>query len=61
MNITFNYPKDKTNLENGIAYIKAFLIQKYIDDLNYSNSTKNIIKQTIINQLEKYNNNEGAI
>jgi hypothetical protein len=29
--------------------------------LNYSNSTKNIIKQTIINQLEKYNNNEGAI
>ena len=41
MNIKFNYPNDKTKLENGIANIKAFLIQRYIDDLNYDDKTKN--------------------
>lgn len=53
MNITFNYPNDKTKIENGIANIKAFLIQRYIDDLNYDNNTKNIIKESIIKELQK--------
>ena len=53
MNITFNYPNDKTKLENRIANIKAFLIQRYIDDLNYDNKTKNTIKESIIKELQK--------
>lgn len=53
MNIKFNYPNDKTKLENGIANIKAFLIQRYIDDLNYDDKTKNIIKESIIKELQK--------
>ena len=53
MNIKFNYPNDKTKLENGIANIKAFLIQRYIDDLNYDDKTKNTIKESIIKELQK--------
>ncbi|MBO5005788.1 MAG: hypothetical protein J6D03_11385 [Clostridia bacterium] len=53
MNITFNYPNDKTKLENGIANIKAFLIQRYIDDLSYDDKTKNTIKESIIKELQK--------
>ena len=29
MNITFNYPNDKTKIENGIANIKAFNTKVY--------------------------------
>ena len=53
MNIKFNYPNDKTKLENGIANIKAFLIQRYVDDLNYDDKTKNTIKESIIKELQK--------
>ena len=53
MNIKFNYPNDTTKLENGIANIKAFLIQRYIDDLNYDDKTKNTIKESIIKELQK--------
>ena len=53
MNITFDYPKDKTKLENGVANIKAFLIQRCIDDLNCNNYTKNIVKESIIKELQK--------
>jgi len=53
MNLIMNISEDKNVLEKNIAYIKAYLIQKHIDDLQIENQYKFIIKEEIIKILNK--------
>ena len=53
MNIVFNFPKDKKQLENGIAHIRAILMQRYIDNLDIGECEKNKIKDCLIEELQK--------
>lgn len=53
MNLIINYPKDKTALENKMASISAFLMQKYINDLSIEQNTKNLIKNNLLEELKK--------
>lgn len=53
MNITFKFIKDKTNVEEGIAYIRAVLMQRYIENLNVDEVNKSKIKENLIKELQK--------
>lgn len=53
MNITFKFIKDKTNVEEGIAYIRAVLMQRYIENLNVDEVNKIKIKENLIKELQK--------
>ena len=53
MNLIFHFPKDKTDVEDGVAYIKAFLMQRYIDNLEFDESVKKEIRQCLIEELKK--------
>lgn len=53
MNLIINYPKDKSLLEEKNAYIRAILIQKYIDDLKVEDKYKEQIKKELIKELLK--------
>lgn len=52
MNLIFNFPKDKTNVEDGVAYIRAVLMQRYIDNLNVSENKKDRVKICLIEKLK---------
>lgn len=52
MNVIINYPKDKTTLEDNIAYIKAMLMQKYIDNSKFEENIKISIKKGLIEKIE---------
>lgn len=53
MNLVINSPKDKNMLENEIAYIRAILMQKYIDDLKLEIKDKELIKIELKKELRK--------
>lgn len=53
MNLIIKNAKDNEILEDEIAYIKAILIKKCIDDLKIKKEYKNIIEMKIINILNK--------
>lgn len=53
MNLVINYPEDKNMLEDGIAYIRALLMQKYIDDLKLERNDKELIKTELKKELKK--------
>lgn len=53
MNLVINCPKDKNMLEDGIAYIRALLMQKYIDDLKIETNDKKLIKTELKKELRK--------
>ncbi len=53
MNLVINCPKDKNMLEDGIAYIRAILMQKYIDDLKLERKDKELIKIELKKELRK--------
>jgi len=52
MNIIMNFPKDKNVLEDKVAYIRALLMQKYIDDLLISEEQKYNINKYLIEELQ---------
>ena len=53
MNLVINCPKDKNMLEDEIAYIRALLMQKYIDDLKIETNDKKLIKTELKKELRK--------
>lgn len=53
MNITFKFMKDKNNVEDGVAYIRAVLMQRYIENLNVNDIKKERIKEELIEELQK--------
>lgn len=53
MNLVINYPKDKKMLEDKIAYIKATLMQKYIDDLKLEKRDQGLIRKELKKELQK--------
>ena len=53
MNLIINYPNDKNMLENEIAYIRAILMKKYIDDLEVKVEDKKIVIKKIKETLQK--------
>ena len=56
MNIIFNFLKDENNIEDGIVYIRALLMQRYIDNLNVNDEIKLKIKENLIKKLRNLNN-----
>ena len=53
MNLIINYPKDKTTLEDNMAYISAILMKKCIDDLNINIDKKKEVEKTLLEELKK--------
>lgn len=45
--------KDKIEFENKVAFLKAVLIQEYINQLEVSQKTRNKIKKEVIKKLQK--------
>lgn len=48
-----NYPNDKTCLENNIAYIRAVLMHRYIENLPLNDEEKKYIKKRLVEELQK--------
>ena len=53
MNLIINYPNDKKMLEDKIAYIRAKLIQKYIDEISIKEKDKIKVKKRLEEELKK--------
>ena len=53
MRLIMNYPNDKTCLENNIAYIRAILIHRYIENLPLNDEEKKYIKKRLVEELQK--------
>ncbi len=51
MTLKINYPEDKEQFEDKVAYLKALLIQEKINQLEVDQTTKNTIKNEIIKKL----------
>ena len=45
-------PKDEIEFENKVAYMKAILIQEYINQINVSQEIRNKIKKGVIKKLQ---------
>ncbi|MCI8759803.1 MAG: hypothetical protein HFJ34_01530 [Clostridia bacterium] len=45
--------QDKIEFEDKVAYLKAVLMQEYINQLQVSQKTKNKIKKEVIQKLQK--------
>lgn len=56
MNLIFNFPSNKNYVENKIAYFRAILIAKTIEDLNLKDEEKQKIKNKIIEKLHDTDN-----
>ena len=52
MKLFMNYPNDKNMLEDRIAYIRATLMQKYIEDVNIKEEEKRKIRTTLKEELK---------
>ena len=52
MMLKINKAKDKNIFENKVAYLKAVLIQEYINKLLVSKEVKNKIKKEVIKRLQ---------
>ena len=50
MKLSINYPKDKEMLEEKLAYIRAMLIKKSLDEINIKN--KRAIVKSLIEKLK---------
>jgi|GEM_PF-5647777 len=53
MDLIISKSKDKEKLESNISYIRASLMQTYINKLNISNKDKIRVKESVINILAK--------
>lgn len=45
--------ENKIEFEDKVAYLKAILIQEYINQLQVSQKTRNRIKKEVIKELQK--------
>ena len=48
MILKINYPENREQFEDKVAYLRALLIQETINRLEVTQTTKNIIKKEII-------------
>ena len=53
MTLKINYPENRKQFEDKVAYLRALLIQETINRLEVTQETKNIIKKKIFSQLSK--------
>lgn len=53
MTLKINYPENREQFEDKVAYLRALLIQETINRLEENQTTKNIIKKKIFSQLSK--------
>ena len=53
MILKINYPENREQFEDKVAYLRALLIQETINRLEVTQTTKNIIKKEIFSQLSK--------
>ena len=47
MTLKINYPENREQFEENVAYLRALLIQETINRLEVPQTTKNIIKKEI--------------
>lgn len=52
MKLKINEAKDKEEFENKVAYLKAILIQEYINQLKVGQEIRKKIKKEVIKKLQ---------
>ena len=53
MTLKINYPENREQFEDKVAYLRALLIQETINRLEVNQTTKKLIKKEIFSQLSK--------